>query len=210
MQKTIPIGPGPLGLLANAVLHLANAIDTPCDFQGVGPSCEAARDLVRDLAAPDHAEQPRSTIAPSEVKANKADLLPTYDQWLAGLTVPSPLITMALVDGALKIYADGEPAPDHPYQQALDAQRYEADRVMVPAVEPGHPGPDDAWCRWALDPDATGHRAPFAPGDLVVHSCGREGIHRVLEVSVDVDAPRHRSLRLLVTHADVVVDRDAF
>ncbi|WP_237481323.1 hypothetical protein [Lichenibacterium dinghuense] len=95
---------------------------------------------------------------------------------------------------------------------AVHADRiYEADRVMVRAVEPSHPGPDDR-DTWVLDPDATGHRAPFTAGDLVVRSSGRAGIHQVVAVSMDGDeeAPRHRSLRLKVKPQDVVVDRDAF
>ena len=88
--------------------------------------------------------------------------------------------------------------------------QHEADRVMVRAVSPAYPGPDHDRDTWALDPDATGHRAPFSPGDFVVRSSGREGIHQIVDVTVNEDAPRHRSLRLKVEPADVVVDADAF
>ena len=145
-----------------------------------------------------------------QLTAAVPDPLPTHDQWLATLRPAGPVFTMALVDRRMTIFADGKPAPDHPWQQAFDAQQHEADRVMVRAVSPAYPGPDDDRDTWALNPDATGHRAPFSPGDLVVRSSGRAGIHRVVEVSPDVDAPRHRSLRLTVEPTDVVVDRDAF
>ena len=99
--------------------------------------------------------------------------------------------------------------PDAP-APSCDARQHEADRVMVRAVSPGHPGSDVERDTWALDPDATGHRAPFARGDLVIRSSGREGIHRIVDSTVDGDAPRHRSLRITVEPTDVVVDPDAF
>lgn len=110
---------------------------------------------------------------------------------------------------ALGVVEDGIVGPAT--MQAIEGIRagHEADRVMIRAVEPSHPGPDDR-DTWVLDPDATGHRAPFSVGDLVVRSSGRAGIHQVVAVSVDKDAPRHRGLRLKVEPQDVVVDADAF
>ena len=111
---------------------------------------------------------------------------------------------------ALGVVEDGIVGPAT--MQAIEGIRAtgEADRVMVRAVAPGHPGLADPRDMWVLDPGATGHRAPFSRGDLVVRSSGREGIHRVIDVSVDVYAPRHRSLCLTVKPTDVIVDRDAF
>ena len=111
---------------------------------------------------------------------------------------------------ALGVVEDGIVGPAT--MQAIDGIRAggEADRVMVRAVSPAYPGPDVDRDTWAFDPDATGHRAPFAAGDLVVRSSGREGTHRVVDVTVDGDAPRYRSLCITVEPMDVVVDQDAF
>ena len=186
----------------------------PTDTAATEPSCDAPH---CDCAT---GEDCRANVAGGtyedgdgrrrQLTAGRGDPLPTHDQWLATPSPPGPVFTMALVNGRVTILQDGSPAPDHPWQQALDAQQHEANRVLVRAVSPSYPGPDDGRDTWVLDPGATGHRAPFARGDLLIRSSGREGIHQVVDVSVDGDSPRHRSIRLRVEPTDVVVDADAF
>ena len=267
VQKTILVPPHPHELLANAVLHLAKALDDPCGIAGVGPSCEAARDLVRDLAAPEHAENPSTaprdpfihvretrtrpdgTMEVRERLSSGQASTPTMAELkgrLSALRADIPLWTLEwkgdrfrVTDGIVTATTDVI-APDATVKARVEAINalvrgmrltmaeleritaarvdrngkvtpiYDDERVMVRAVSPAYPGPDVEQDTWALDPDATGHRAPFSPGDLVVRSSGRAGIHRIVDLTVDGDAPRHRSLRLKVEPTDVCVDADAF
>ncbi|WP_129221679.1 hypothetical protein [Lichenibacterium ramalinae] len=110
----------------------------------------------------------------------------------------------------VSLYAEpGHPLVIDPRDYVPKAQP-EDERVMIRAVSPGWPGPDDDSDTWVLNPNATGHRAPFFAGDLVVEASGYRGIHQVVAVSVDPDAPTHRRLRLTVRRTDVVVDADEF
>ena len=133
--------------------------------------------------------------------------LSTHDRWLANLKPAGPVITMRAVDGRMAVFSDGEPAPDHPYQQVFDAQQAEVDKVMVRVVEAEGVHEDHHGRRtWIVDTEKSGHRAPFRPDDLVVRDGGY--VNRIVEVVSGYTKPRW--VGLLVKRADLVLDKDAF
>ena len=230
--------------LAKAILYLAKAGTHLDSCTGARFCSDRARSLVRNIAYPNFTQpspvpEPScdsphcDCVEGGDCRANVAggtyedgegrirqltaavpDLLTTHDQWVGTLRPAGPVFTMALVDGRMTIFSDGKPAPDHPWQQALDAQQHEADRVMVRAISPLRVllpiVSSDHTRTFVLDAASTGHRAPFRPGDLVVQAGAFDAIQRVVEVADDVEGTFCREIHLVVKRADVVVDADAF
>ena len=133
--------------------------------------------------------------------------LTPYDQWLANLKPAGPVITMRIIDGRLAVFSDGEPAPDHPYQRAFDAQQAEIDKVMARVVQQEGVDEDHLGRQtWIVDTEKSANRAPFRPDDLVVRDGGY--VNRVIEVVSGYTKTSWLGLR--VKRADLVLDKDEF